>query len=564
MDRDDESIAVHACHGPTRELEVLHDQLLALFDRAPTLDPQDVVVMTPSIDAYAPAIDAVFGCARPSIPFRIADRSARRQHEVSDAFLRALELLRGRLPAPAVLDLVALEPVRTRFDIAAEELERLRSWVADAGVRWGADGEHRAEVGQPSCTDNTWRFGLDRLLLGYALPGDSEEPFGGVLSYDDVEGSDAALLGRFAELCATLARFRAALRAPRHPTAWREVLGGLREALLATTPANAFQHQGIGAALDTLAQCAAAGGFTGAIDLDAMRALLEAELERDVSPRGFLTGAVTFCELVPMRTIPFRVVCLIGLNDDGFPRARRAPGFDRMAAHPQLGDRTARDDDRYLFLEALLAAREHLVITYVGQSISDNSERPPSVVVTELLDALDQSFVDPAGVPVRQRVVRRHPLQPFSPSYFRAAPAGDAARTLFSYDATNWAAARALLGPHAEAPGFLAAPLPAEPIDTVALDDLVRFFENPSRWFLQRRLGIFLGREAPLLEAREPIELDNLAIWRIGDSVLRHLLRGGEVAAAHTAQLASGLLPLGTHGRCTLERITPEVEELAR
>ena len=555
----DDSIAVHACHGPMREVEVLHDQLLALFDRDPTLEPQHVVVMTPSIDVYAPVIDAVFGGdGRPKIPFRIADRSARTQQEVADAFLRALELLSGRLTAPAVLDLLALDPVRERFAIAVEELDVLRRWVVEAGVRWGADGAHRAEVGQPGCDDNTWRFGLDRLLLGYALPGDDANLFGGVLPADAVEGSDGVLLGRFADFCATLCHQRTALREPRHPTVWREALSVVLGALVARTAANAHQHQAVRAVLDALAERAGAAGFTGAVDLTALRVLVEAELQRDVSPRGFLTGAVTFCELVPMRTIPFRVVCLLGLNDGEFPRLQRHLSFDRMAERRRAGDRTARDDDRYLFLEALLSARERLVITYVGQSISDNSELPPSVVVSELLDAIDQSFAGPSGRPARERVLQRHPLQPFSPTYFRGDPDG-----LFSYARSHYEAANALIGPRAAPAPFWSQPLPGEPSDTVALDDLVRFFDNPSRWFLQRRCGLYLGRDAEPLDDREPIELDALDQWQVGDGLLRRALRGGDLAGAWPALRASGTLPLGALGRCAFTAVAPEAEILS-
>src|SRR4030095_16130357 len=189
------------------------------------------------------------GGGRPAIPCRIADRSARTQQEVIDAFLRALELLRGRLSAPAVLDLLAMARVRERFGIAAEGLQRVRRWVSEAGIRWAADAVHRVASGHPQSDQNTWRFGLDRLLLGYALPGQETRLFGGVLPYDDIEGSDAALLGRLAEYVATLDRFRLAVQEPRHPAAWREALASLLAALVESTPATAYQHQALGTAL---------------------------------------------------------------------------------------------------------------------------------------------------------------------------------------------------------------------------------------------------------------------------------------------------------------------------
>jgi exodeoxyribonuclease V gamma subunit len=558
IDRD-HSIAVHVCHGPMREVEVLHDQLVALFEGDATLEPQHVIVMTPSIDAFAPVIEAVFGgIGRPSIPFRIADRSARARHTVVDAFVRTLELMRSRLPASAVVDLLSLDPVRMRFDIAADQLPQVRRWVVEAGIRWGADGSQRGEHGQPECDDNTWRFGLDRLLLGYAIP--AGPLFEGVAPVDSCEGSDAALLGRFGEFCDVLSRGRSALRDPRTPVAWRDTLRALLAALIIETPANAFEHLRIGAALDRLADRAARAGFAAAIGLDAVRPLLERELARDVSPHGFLSGAVTFCELVPMRSIPFRVVCLLGLDDGAFPRIRRPLAFDRMATRPLPGDRSAREDDCYLFLEALLAARDHLLITYVGQSISDDAPLPASVVVDELLDVVDQSFVDPAGGRPRDRIVHRHPLQPFSPRYFGADPA------LFSYATTHYAGAVALVGEPVDPPPWLAEPLPPVAIEAADIDDLVRFFDNPTRWFLQQRLGVYLGRDAELLEDREPIELDALDRWQIGDALLRGALTDGvlDLAATWPVERASGRLPLGMPGRDAFDEIAPIADALAR
>lgn len=556
----DESIAVHACHGPMREIEVLHDQLVALFDADPTLEPQHVVVMAPAIDAYAPVIEAVFASGgRPPIPFRIADRRARAEQDVTDAFLRTLELLEGRLPASAVFDLVSLPPVRERFDIAAEELDRIREWIAESGIRWGADAPHRAEESQPLCADNTWAFGLERLLLGYAVPAAGEPLFEGVLPHDDAEGSEAELLGRFAELATALCRLRATLRAPRPPLAWRPALETALETMIASSPETAYQHQQLAEALVRIAAAAETGGFTGSVELGVMRALLERELEARVSPRGFLTGAVTFCELVPMRSIPFRVVCLIGLNDGAFPRVRRPLGFDRMAARRRAGDRTPRDDDRYLFLEALLAARDRLLITYVGQRIHDSTVLPPSVVVDELLDAIDRAAVDPTGRPARARIVCRHPLQPFSPRYFGRDPDP----RLFSYAWGHHAAAAALIGPRAPALPFLAAPLPVEPCETVALDDLVRFFRNPTRWFLQRRLGLFLGRDAEPLADREPIELASLEQWKIGDTLLQRVLEGVDPEDAWARLRATGTLPLGMLGRHAFATALPSVTAIA-
>ena len=565
--RDDDSISVHACHGPMREVEVLHDQLLAAFDADDSLEPRDVVVLSPAIDTYGPLIEAVFGAAtEPRIPYRIADRGVRATAEVVDAFATLLTALRGRMTATAVLDLLGIAAIRTRFGMTGEDLDQLRTWITESGIRWGVDAADRAAADQPSMRENTWRFGLDRLLLGYAMAGEERTLFHDVLPYDDVEGTAAELLGRLVDFCETLFTLRADLERPRTLAAWRDALSSALERMVATTHQTADQHQRIRSALGDLATRAEQAGFGDVVDIEALRTQLDVAMQRSTSSHGFLAGGVTFCALVPMRTIPFRIVCLLGMNDDAFPRAQRPCGFDLIAQHPQPGDRSPREDDRYLFLEALLSARQRLIITYVGQSIRDNTEIPPSVVVRELLDALDDAFrIAPEAAQrsttrLREQIVVRHPLQPFSPRYFR----GDAC--LFSYAASYCDGARTLVLPRRTAPPFLAAPLPPsdDVAQAVALDDLVRFFEHPSRAFLQRRLQLYLGGDAPIVEDREPMEIDNLAAWEIGHQLLERCVRGDDLASAFAAVRASGTLPLGVPGECVYTDLQPAVDLLGR
>lgn len=574
LEADDRSIAVHACHSPMREVEVLHDQLLAMFEEDPTLQPHDVVVMTPDINAYAPLIEAVF---RPStdltapMPHRIADRSLRVTSEVVDAFATILSALPGRMTASGLLDLLGVGVVRARFGIEASDLDLVRRWVTESGIRWGADAEHRAEVGQPPLPDNTWRFGLDRLFLGYALPGAGETLFEGVLPYDDVEGTSAQLLGRVADFCETLFRFRALPGQARPMSAWREELTKLLAAMVDEGKGSP-QHQSIREALTLLEERANRAEFSGAVDFDTVRRQLEQELQRDPPSRGFLAGGMTFCELVPMRTIPFRVVCLLGMNDGSFPRVRRPLSFDLIARKPVRGDRLQRDDDRYLFLEALLSARDRFLITYVGQSITDNTPFPPSVVVSELLDTMGESFrianedshLGEARVDaIVQRLVVRHPLQPFSPRYFRS----DHDSRLFSFDRSQRNAAQAMCGPRRAAPELVSRPLPEgddKEERVVDLDDLVRFFQNPSRFFLQRRLGIYLGKDVDAVSDREPLDLNALDRWKIGAPLLAAVVQGNDLEELFPYLRAEGQLPIGVLGDTEYEELRRQIEDIAR
>jgi exodeoxyribonuclease V gamma subunit len=569
----DSSIRIHSCHSPMREVEVLHDQLLALFDADRTLEPRHVVVLAPSIDEYAPYIDAVFSAdrSRPSIPYHVADRASRASERVIDAFFRMLESLRGRLSAPEVFDLLAMEPVRARFDIQAHELDAIRSWIDRAGIRWGVDEAHRETEGQLAIRENTWSFGLDRLLLGFAMPSQGRELFGGVLPVDGIDGTQGELLGKLAEFCEALFSFRRIYQRPLPVAEIARLLGELLDRLIAASGDVVDQHRRIRRGLAALAARAETAGLAEPIHVEALVPELAREIEETAAPSGFLSAGVTFCAIVPMRSIPFRVLCLLGMNDGAFPRIARPPGFDLTAREPRRGDRSRRDDDRYAFLETLLSARERLLLSYVGRSVRDNSVIPPSVVVSDVIDALAQTFVldsNPAADAVTRRaelarrLVVQHPLQPFSPAPFRKDRED---RRLFSYSTAAFEGACAERRAVATPPSFVEGPISEERPEAPALslDELERFLVHPSRWFCQHRLGLFLGLEADLLAEREPLEVNALERWGLGDRLLSELVAGASLEQGQDALGAGGLLPPGALGRAVYADVAPAARRIA-
>ena len=559
IEDEDRSVDLHSCHSPMREVEVLHDQLRHLLESDPTLEPHDMVVMTPDVEGYAPLVEAVFSAAEggASLPYRISDRSDAAGAPAVEAFRACLALARSRATAPEVLDLMAMDAVRDRFGLDHEDMDALHGWVQDAGIRWGLDADHRSAVGQPDTPLNTWRFGLDRLLLGYALPG--ETLFGGSLPWP-VEDTD--LLGRFVDLVETLLEHLDALRQPRPIARWCAQLSRTAAALLSSDGDMARGHQAVLDALADLERLAGEAGHDLPVDLAVVQRHLGDLFDQSSSARAFLTGGITVCNLLPMRSIPFRVVCLLGMAYDQFPRSRRAPGFDRIAHDPLPGDRSTRADDRYLFIEALLAARQHLLITYVGQSLRDNAALPPSVLVSELLDALADTVV-PDGDPDdpraagAARLVTRHPLQPFSPRYFR----GEAG--LFSYRGGYAEGARATLDRRADDAPFFVGPMAQDAEAEVELAQLQRFYRSPGGWFLRRRVGVHMAAGTDPVDDREPIATTGLDDYWSGAPMMRHAVAGGDLGEYRAVVEARGVLPLGAPGHLKYEELRRVVEPLA-
>lgn len=556
--RKDDSIVIHACHSPLREVEVLHDQLLAMLDGG-DLEPRDIVVMTPDLETYGPLIEAVF--QRPPsdpryLPFRIADRGPLTESPLLDAFCQLFTLAESRLGLVKVLDFLACEPVRRRFGLDPARLERLTLWLEESRVRWGIDEEHRRYHQQPANRQNTWRFGLERLLLGYAMPGDGEHLFAGILPYDQIEGQDSETAASLLDFCEALFALSDACRKPRPLAAWGEIAAQALARFFSPGPEEEAQPRRLRDALAALLADAASVAFAQPLTAASFLALLRQRLEPNEGGPGFLEGGITFCAMLPMRTIPFPVVCLLGMSDNAFPRSEQPVGFDLIAAAPQPGDRNRRQEDRYLFLEAVLAARRRLYLSFVGRSLRDNKALPPSVVVDELLACL--------AADEGQKLVVEHPLQPFSPRYRDGRDpllftyAAEYSGTVSDHQASgHFGGEQPLETDHgADKIGDHRAPKP------VALADLLRFFRNPAEWLARRQLGLVLPEPAAPGDQREPLLLNALEAHQLSDFILNRWEQGeaGQLLAIIRGQ---GVLPLAGAGEATWQSLRQRVQPLA-
>jgi exodeoxyribonuclease V gamma subunit len=551
----DGSIEVHACHGPLREVEVLRDRILSCMADDPELRPDDFAVLTPDVDRYAPVVEAVFAGSDglPALPLGVADRRPDRSHALVEAFFALLDVVRGRLSAAEMIDLLGRDPVRARFGLDGADLERVRDWVERSGIRWGVDAEQRGAWQQPEIELNTWRWGLDRLLLGYAL-GDrpSDAGLGDVIAAGDIDAGLAETLGRFVDFCETMFELREALARARTPAEHaRELLEAL-ERLLEVDDAAADAFQALRDALERIIANSTCAEFDERLALDAIRPELERALAAGAgpTPHGFLAGGVTLCELLPMRGLPFRVVALLGMAESAFPRREVRVDFDRIASRPRPGDRSRREEDRQLFLDALLAARDRLIVIYPGRSPSNGAERPASAVVEELVDWLERGH----GIG-RSDIEVCHPLHAFSPAGF----VEGADPRLHGFDPGACRAAASLVQPASEPPPFFSGvPLPArEPERVVDVEVLARFLRNPSRHFLQAGLGVLLKEAQAELPSREPLELDALERWKIGDAALE---RGSDVVASLEHARRCGALPPAALGTWMAQRIGHRVQ----
>jgi exodeoxyribonuclease V gamma subunit len=549
----DQSIQIHAAHSPMREVEILHDRLLDLLARQPELEADDILVMVPEISTYAPLVEAVFSDPADEgtrLPFSIADRGG--SGPLVKGFFDLLQLVISRSPVTQVLALMEQEPVRDGFAITAEEMELIRAWVMAVGINWGLSSEHRGRFGVPEERVGTWRTGLDRLLLGLLAPGGGATLIHGLLPADLLEAGQGAALAKLLNFFEAVTELEAVAEEKRTLAEWRETLSGLFDRFFDTAERYHGERQRIRTALDDLVQVSALAGAREPLPLEVVRVALEQRLASAMG--NFLCGRITFCQMVPMRSIPFRVICLLGMNDNAFPRQERPPGFDLMAGQHRPGDRSRRDDDRYLFLETILSAREILYLSYVGMNAA-NAPVPPSVVVSELLDHLASRLgLDPARC--EERFVTRHPLQPFSRRYFDG--------QLFSYSGEQQSIAASLAqGKPFDGLFGEESALATEPITAIDLDDLIRFFEHPVRALLRNRLGLYLDERDEQPAERECFSVDALQGYQLMSELTAKAL--SEEALADLCPIAQlkGEVSLGMAGRYQYEECREQAEELA-
>ncbi|CAJ1586720.1 exodeoxyribonuclease V subunit gamma [[Mycobacterium] wendilense] len=562
----DRSVRVHACHGPARQIDVLRDVLLGALADDPTLEPRDILVMCPDIDTFAPLIVAGFGLGESDghgdghpaqrLRVRLADRSPVQTNPLLAVTANLLDLVGGRATASEVLNLAEAGPVRARFGFTDDDLDTINEWVREAGIRWGFDQEHREPFGVGAFVHNTWRFGVDRVLCGVAMSDDSQDWLGLTLPLDDVGSNRVELAGRFAEFIDRLQGTVDSLSGTRTLAEW---LGLLTEGVARLTRVGAADGWQSGQLHSEFADMVADAGPQAsiALRLSDIRSLLKRHLSGRPTRANFRSGGLTVCTMVPMRSVPHRVVCLVGLDDGVFPRVGAPDGDDVLARDPVVGERDIRSEDRQLLLDAISAAGEKLVITYTGADEYTGQARPPCVPLAEILDALDRT----TPAPVRGHVLVDHPLQPFDSRNVTPGELGEP--TAFTFDPTALVAAEAIGAPAEErSPGFLEAPLPAPEPGDVGLEDLLGFFNDPVKGFF-RSFGVALPFEADAVEDAIPVEVDALAAWGVGNRMLDDLLRGRDPEWALHAEWRRGQLPPGQLGWRKAQRTQELAKRLA-
>ncbi|WP_373740130.1 exodeoxyribonuclease V subunit gamma [Neisseria sp.] len=549
----DQSVHIVSAHSPLRELQVLKDRLLGILAEHPDWQPHDIAVLTPDIEPYAPFIEAVFGQSQggaQALPYSVSDVRLSRRQPLFYALEQLLDALESRFEVDKILPLLEHGLILERFGLTRDDLPLLRDAAAALNVRWGLD-----ETARGGNALFTWRQALDRMVLGWMLPDDGAL-WQGVGAWQ-ADFNQTGTLARFAAFVHALARTANEWRCDTDTEGWCARVHSLLAGFFHTDGEPQAVQQ-LGQALAQWRQQADAAGFGGTLPYPVavrhIRRFLGSESEA-----GFLRGGITFCSMVPMRSLPFKVICLLGLNDGRFPRDTRASSFDLIARHPKKGDRARRDDDRYLFLEALVSAREILYLSYIGRSVRNDEPLAPSSLLGELIDTLAGMTGMPSEKVFEQHVVR-HPLQAFSRRYFDGSGFSDGLRSSRSDYA------QALNTPAAAPEPFFSEPLAAADETAVHNEidaqDFLAFWRSPVRAWLRQALGWSRPYFGETADSAEPFEPDAGQTAAVSAAYTEARRRREDFRTTEQRISARSLLPAGEIGALWQQRFQTAAKQL--
>lgn len=575
----DRTIQLHACYGPARQVAALGDALRHQLADHPDLCEEDIVVLCPALDRFAPLVEAVLGPSAPAasspgdvvtpvpspvgsppLRYRIVDQSVHNGNEAVEATLALLELVSGRFEAPAVVDFLARPPVRSALGFDEEDLADIDRWVVGTCVRWGLDPEHRARFGlSPSVTSNTWQAALDRLLVGSTVEVDDLAVAMGGLAPYAAEAGAVACMGRLAEALRVLGALAAATTEPRALAEWTALLAAAVRLLLAVPAETAWQLEAVQRALAEVLEAAGHVGRTFPLTWGEVRRVLAEYLRGHRGRNDFFRGGITITSLVPLRDVPFRVVCLLGMDQPALTGGNPS-GDDLVQAQPVLGDGDARSDLRQALLAAVLAAEDQLLVFRDGHNPRTNQPVPRAVALDELVESVLASVDPPRRGEVDRRLEIDHPCHPFAEACFTEGGLLDGTRWSFGHGDLEGARARRRRVP--DRPPFVADRLPPEELAVVQLADLHAFLADPTGAFLSQRLGIRLPRRSDRPETVLPVDLDGLSNWQVGDRLLRARLEGRTVEEWAAYERGLGTLPPGTLGDRHAEELAEQVNAL--
>ena len=554
-EEDDFSVTVHSCHSPFREVEVLRNFLIGRLNEDKNLKASDIIVMMKDVDRYAPFIHSIFGFGADGYNFEysISDRHPSSDFDVWDLLNQFIEILPGKFTSREMISLSENVLIKKHFNFTDDDISLFRELIEGAGIRWGYDGEEKKEYGLSPVETNTWRMGFDRLLLGYLMPGNSRELYQNILPVEALNSGTFENFGKFIDFIETSRNYRKAFSASRTFSEWKSIIQDFFKDMAGIPPDRLDFIKNLDSGDISV------NNKTEMFNIDIVSGEINNSFSEKRFAYDFLSGGITFCSLTPMRSVPKKLIAVLGLDESSFPSADTNPSFDLIQKHPVRTDITRKNDDKRLFLEIILSAGEYLFLSYTGKDISNNREIRPSSVITQVLSEIKNTLIEKNDF---RKIVFNHHLFQFHPDYFLKT-----AKSVYSsYSKNEYNKARSLLSDPEDEYSFL--PLDYcrnhEEVHELSVPKFIRYFVNPSEYYL-KQMSIYPESEQTLLEEDEVFFPTSLENYNTMQEILKIYLSGGNTeesfANLHNILQGSGFIPHENAGKAYLNLKYSEMSE---
>ncbi len=557
--KNDGTIKINCCHNKMRECQVLHDEILAIFEQSANknqpISPENILILTPNVVDYAPYIEAVFSPSqhKPFIPWNINDIPVVDVSPIFDVFLQLFDLNEGRFKQSDVLAFLDLKECQNQFDLSASEVETIKGWIQKSHIHWGKNEQHKQQLGLPKIAQNTWRFGLDRMMASYALG--NNQTLGDIVSINKIDGNEAETLGKFNRFYEALVYYAQRIDGDKTPQQWQKLSNEMLDKLFKEN-AESDNKQNIRECITDWLETVDTLGFEEKCHYQLVKNVLQEKLQISQKKIAFMSGGVTFSSMKPLRNIPAKVIFVMGMNEQDYPRKEVRPEFDEMSKNAKVGDPSIADEDRYLFLETLMAAREKLIFSYIAYSHKDNSEKQPSLLLSELIEYIDERFINEQQEKLSKSLITAHKLQAYCAYYYQQKKPKSYDRywlPMFSTEKhneqkTQWSNFKTI----------------KQNIDheEISLESLLSFYKNPSASFLRGNLKVYLKDEKQEINDIEPIDLDDLQQWQVKQAITEANLDGKTSKSVKDNLFKTGQLPISNIGDTCYKNVENKVSKL--
>ncbi len=537
--KDDQSIKISCCYSELRELQVLHDHLLHLMEKDNSLKPHDIVVMSPNIDSLAPYIEAVFGYQNNNlhIPFAISEQNLLLNSQLIQTILEWIKIPSSRFTANEVLGWLELKPLQRAYELDGESIEVIRYWVENNHIHWGLNAEQKKKHGFAELDLNTWKFGIDKLLTAYLMDPSVTIEKTQVAAESIMTYTEFLILGRLQKLLDDLSTLAFQFSNPTSLLLWQKNINSMIDQCFDLLDEDEEIIKPLRDEMSEWIIQSEETAFNEVVNKELIHSLLEDSLSKGFMHNQYLTGRINFCNLIPMRSLPFRVVCLIGLTDAAFPVKEIPVQFDLISMYPKKGDRSKREDDRYLFLQSLLAAQEQFYLSYIGKNRRDDSLVEPSVLISELQNYIKQRLGE--KLPISETT-----LQVFSKQNFQKG----------SY-AINWLANEKFENIKFNQPIQIEVEQ-----EKIKISELEIFYKNPAKYYLEKSLNMSLNEKVRTLDDDEVFSMDPLQKYIVKAKLLENKFDLKTIIEEQYLQ--SGEFPEQNIGQFHLAERIIEAEEL--